>query len=398
MFEELTQYMATLHPISTHTHYLPESFFQDGYGLTKLLENSYCRRQWRGVSENASLEEYLRAIRHRGVFVWLERSLQQIYGIDEPLNAATYSMYDEEIKRTYQKNHSAPHAILQQKAKFQRMILDAHWNPGDNNGKPDFFAPTFRIDSFLTGLDPSATTYDGNNYLKLYGNRFCDFDSFFSEMEAIVSEKIAAGAVALKCAAAYDRGLDFALVSDADARAAYEKPASRRTAEDDKCFQDYTFLRLCRLAAKLNVPMQVHTGLAKMYRTNALQLQPMIAANPNTRFSLFHGSYPWTSDISGLAQAYPVNVLPDFVWLPLLSTEAAIRLLTELLDAGSIDCICWGDDTWTSEECYGAFLAMQFVLATVLSKKVEDGVMTKMEAFDVARRILVDNAKQIYAL
>ena len=58
--------------------------------------------------------------------------------------------------------------------------------------------------------------------------------------------------------------------------------------------------------------------------------------------------------------------------------------------------ICWGDDTWTSEENYGALMAAQHVIATVLSNKIENGYLLSSDAYELASNILCDNAKRIY--
>ena len=146
------------------------------------------------------------------------------------------------------------------------------------------------------------------------------------------------------------------------------------------------------------MPFQIHTGLGRLRRSNASLLQPVIEAFPDTKFVLFHGSYPWVDDILGLVHVYPGNVFPDLVWLPQISTDAAVRMLSELLDVTNAHSICWGDDSWTSEESYGSLLSAQHVIATVLSKKIREGSMSLSDAFETASNILRDNPKRLYKL
>ena len=142
------------------------------------------------------------------------------------------------------------------------------------------------------------------------------------------------------------------------------------------------------------MPIQIHTGLGLLRGSNAMQLQPLIDRNKDTTFLLMHGSYPWTSDIAGLAHVYP-NVWADLCWLPLISTTAAHRLLHELIDVCDANRVIWGCDTWTSEESYGARLAFFNVLTQVLCERVESGLMRQQDAKRYARAIMHDNASRL---
>jgi predicted TIM-barrel fold metal-dependent hydrolase len=167
---------------------------------------------------------------------------------------------------------------------------------------------------------------------------------------------------------------------------------------DIKAFQDYLFMKICEIAAELDVPIQIHTGLGRLTRSNAYLLQPLIEAFPMTKFVLLHGSYPWIDDILGLVHVYPKRVFPDLVWLPQISTEAAVRMLSELIEVTNSHSICWRDDSWTSKETYGSLLSAQHVLATVLSNKVHQGYMSLPDAQVLVANILRDNAKRLYKL
>ena len=127
--------------------------------------------------------------------------------------------------------------------------------------------------------------------------------------EVTVSE-IMAGAAVLKGALAYDRTLDFGLASRKQAERAFQADPEPG---DVKAFQDYIFDWICTVAAELNIPIQIHTGLAGMKGSNAMQLHPMISRHPKTKFLLMHGGYPWLDDVLGLAHTYP-NVWVDLSW------------------------------------------------------------------------------------
>jgi predicted TIM-barrel fold metal-dependent hydrolase len=88
----------------------------------------------------------------------------------------------------------------------------------------------------------------------------------------------------------------------------------------------------------------------------------LIRANPATKFSLMHASFPWCGDILAYLDMF-TNVYADVAWLPLLSPTAAEYVINQLIEVGTSERIVWGCDTWTSEESYGARLAMNEVLA-----------------------------------
>ncbi len=261
---------------------------------------------------------------------------------------------------------------------------------------PAFFAPAFRVDMFLVGYDREAKDRDGHNPLAAAGLEPMSMEAYAVFMREAIAAKARAGCVALKCTMAYDRGLDAAEAGRGLAEKAIQRGA-RATPEEIRAYQDYVLFELCRIAAELGLPMQFHTGLGSLARTNALWLLDLIAKNPATTFVLFHGGYPWLDDIMGLVHNFQ-NVHVDLCWLPLLAPSAARRLTHELIEVAAADRVCWGCDTWTSEESYGALLAMRHVLACTLGERIEDGLMTEAGARRVAGNILYENARRLYKL
>ena len=166
---------------------------------------------------------------------------------------------------------------------------------------------------------------------------------------------------------------------------------------DVKTFQDYLFFQICQMAAELDLPVQIHTGMGQGHRTNAAYLQPAIRNFPGTRFVLLHCSYPWIQDVSMLVDKYP-NVFPDLSMLPLISTGSGTTMLHELIERATLDRIFWGCDTWTAEESFGALLAFRHVLALTLADKVIAGYFTRADALLIIDAILFENPKRFYKL
>jgi predicted TIM-barrel fold metal-dependent hydrolase len=311
------------------------------------------------------------------------------------------------------------------------MILDAYWDPGSDNGFPQIYSPTFRVNAFHFGFSPLADDSDGNNPYSLYPHAFItDLDEYVAWMRGRIAAQKASGCVALKVPLAYDRGLDFSEVPAKQAQRAFARlaalvatlpikagqiPANRlfpsnapgpsqaagplpgAHPQDIKTFQDYILFKICETAAELDLPVQIHTGTGQGQRTNALQLDEAIQKNPETRFVLLHCSYPWIQDMGMLVIRYP-NIYPDLSMLPLFSSQACKAILHELIEAGAAGKLAWGCDTWTPEESFGSLMAFRHALCTVLAEKVTDGYFSLEDARLVIDGILFNNASNIYRL
>jgi predicted TIM-barrel fold metal-dependent hydrolase len=429
LYFELAAFIENLPKISTHCHQLPAKEYR-GFDLESLLRNSYVN--WCGVPWNSTAQSHhnlLEKVRFNSFFVWLQKSLQQLYGITAPLSGTTWQEWSERIQVAYQ-NPSHPRDVLTRRCLYRRMVLDAYWDPGSDNGFPDFFVPIFRINSFFFGYSPRATDHDGNNPYLLYPRPFIlDLDEYVAWVRDSILEHKASGCVALKIPLAYDRGLDFCEVSPDQARASFsnlvsayvkeplatmptgeervlpsnaQDPFSKQSltrinAQEIKEFQDHLFFQVCSIAAEEDMPIQIHTGMGQAHSTNASQLQGAIQRFPHTRFVLLHCSYPWIQDISMLVDKYP-NVSPDLSMLPIISTRASIAMLHDLIERSTSDRIAWGCDTWTPEESYAALLAFRHLLATALAEKVNEGYLSREDAVLLIKRILFDNPNSMYKL
>jgi hypothetical protein len=396
LYARLYDYISSKRIINTHSHHLQEEDFKN-FDLDSLITNSYVN--WCGVEFDKSREgraRFLHMVGTRSYFVWLQRALQELYKFNKPITPDNWTEISNLIKEAH-KNPGYHLDVLMKHCGYKKIILDAYWDPGSNNGFPELFVPTFRINMFLYSYDKNVSDHNGNNALLLYKREPKNIEEFISFMEEIIEKKKAQGCIALKSALAYDRSLAFRETSKKDAGRIFNRSGRDASAEDILLFQDYIFFEICRIAARLDLPLQCHTGLGELERTNAMQLREVIVKNPDTEFILFHGGYPWTDDICALIHRYP-NVYVDLCWLPLISPSAAERLIHELLEVGNAYKIMWGCDTWTSEESYAALLAFRHVLSNVMSKKVEDGYLSMEEAFSIIDRVTFINASELYRI
>lgn len=394
LYRDLLEYLSTKPVINTHSHHLYDEYF-DQFDLDKLLRSSYL--DWCGVTFSETLEskaDFLAKVRYNSYFVWLHKAMQDLFGFSEPLTAGNWDKVSRQVQEAY-RDGNRRFGILSERCVYEKSILDAHWAPGSDNGHPDLFAPAYRINKFFYGYSSEARDPGGN--VPMPACDIKDIDKYVAFMREEVARRKQTGCVALKCSVAYGRSIDFVEVPKDRAQVAFGHPGYAVTAEDIKAFQDYVFFEICKLAAELGLPLQCHAGSGVLRKTNALWLQEAIEQNPEVRFVVLHCGYPWLDDVCGLLNKYP-NVYPDLCWLPILSTSAAQRILDELIEVGTADKVCWGCDTWTAEESYGALLAVRHVLAVVLAGKVETGYLSRDDAEAIAANILSKNARALYRL
>jgi len=318
--------------------------------------------------------------------------------VPEALSAESFSLFDKKIREAHEKDKDYHMHLLKEACRYDRAILDAYWDTGSDDGHPEFFNTTFRIDCYMLAYDKEKTDQNDTNAFLMFGAEFENIDSVTDHIYAKLIEGKQKGVVAIKCASAYDRSLDFNIVTKEQARRVFEVSREKRREEDEKAFQDYLFHEVCELAGEMNIPFQVHTGLGALDKTNAMQLLPAIRAHADTKFVLFHGGYPWTDDILGLAHLYPRQIFPDLCWLPLISPGKAIKFVSEIVDIISDGALCWGCDTWTSEESYGALLAARDVFAKAFSLKIEDGYFSFNDACNYINGIMNKNVKELYGI
>jgi len=400
LHQELESELAEAPIVSTHEHHrLLEA--GETVDLAYLFENSYV--SWCGGTfgdDEASRAAFLDKVGVNSYFRWLQRALQELYGFDEPITAQNWQTLSDRVSWGHQ-GREWFFEILRDRAHIERAVLDTYWSPGSHNGYPEFYAPTLRINMFLFGYARDARDHNGNSPFEFLASQAIEaktFDDYLEGIDLTIRRYKAHGAVALKSALAYDRDLAFGGPDLAKAARVFAKRDDAVTPKQARQFGNAMFWHIAGLAGQHDLPFQNHVGLGLLPGSDPMHLVPVIEAHPQTTFVLFHGGYPWTSQVGALCHNYD-NVYLDLVWLPLISTAAAVRALDEWIEvARTSDRIAWGGDCWTAEETYGAALAARWVVSRVLARKVADGYLDLAVARRLANRILRDNAKALYGL
>jgi predicted TIM-barrel fold metal-dependent hydrolase len=165
-----------------------------------------------------------------------------------------------------------------------------------------------------------------------------------------------------------------------------------------KPVQDTLFWSAFGLAGELGLPVQVHSGLEFMqpWDGRPSALIPSLIRFPETRFVLFHGSYPHMAELTGLAKSFS-NVYLDLAWFHLVSRHQARMWLAEWLDVLPHNKImAFGGDAFLFfGVCSHLELARDNV-AAVLAARVAEGFCDLDEAEHTARLLFHDNARQVF--
>ena len=221
-------------------------------------------------------------------------------------------------------------------------------------------------------------------------------DDYLAAMEHWRRAGKAAGGVCLKSTVAYERTLLFEMVDKERAAGIFGRPESQLSEAEVKHFEDFIMWRLAELSARLELPFQIHTGHARIQGSNPMNLLNLIKANPQTKFILFHGGYPWIGETGAIMQRQGRHVWIDTVWLPTISYTMAKRADQEFLEVMPSNRLMWGADVHHVEGVYGATEFTRRCLAEALAEKVERGELREEDARRIGRQILHDNALVLF--
>ncbi|MCC7105812.1 MAG: amidohydrolase family protein, partial [Chloroflexi bacterium] len=175
--------------------------------------------------------------------------------------------------------------------------------------------------------------------------------------------------------------------------------AGRQARLTSKPLLDPLLLVAAEWASERAVPLQLHSGVGDrdldLRLANPMHLRPALEDGPLARAPvvLLHASYPYTREASYLAAVYP-NVYVDLSEAtPLLTGPTLARLMEELLALAPVTKVLYGSDAWGVPEWFWlAARAARRALAVATAWLPAD------EAAWLARRVLAENARELYRL
>jgi len=324
---------------------------------------------------------------------------RDLYGMDfETLTLEQARALNARIEKNFG-NPDWTEEVLRRRAHTELIVVDSFVMPREVRDHQPFAVSACNVRWLVNGFHPSEfaklPAEDPYAFAAARKLPVTSLDEYMAVIDRIIAEAKQAGAICLKNQSAYDRTLQFERVSKQQAEQAFGKPRGELAPSQVKAFQDYVFWRLAELAAKYDMPFQIHTGHARIEGSNPMNLVELIQANPRTRFILFHGGFPWVGETGMIALKYP-NVWVDAVWLPVLSHTMGKRALQEWLDMFSSNRILWGSDMFTVEGTYGTTMYTRQCITEALAVKVINQELREEDAVFIGRQILRENALELF--
>jgi hypothetical protein len=380
------------------SHYFNRDLISAGMpkeDMTKVLDASLpVMERWR------LCEPYWALCRHTGYGRALDKAVQAVYGLPR-IDGSSVEALDEAFRRGLTSG-SHYELVLKQKSRILISLLDS-----DLDCDRRYFRSMLRLDEFIL---PKLFS-DIEKVQRTLGAPVHSFTDWLDGCEALIDRACEAGAVGFKTAMAYERSL---LVEDGSYQEAercfrefwrnsHLPDWAVRPVQPSKAYQDYMLHHILRRVAKRDMTVQVHTGMQEgngnlLQNANPSQLCGLLLRYPDVRFVLMHIGYPYQLELSAIGKMFP-NAFLDMCWAHIISPNASRLALREWLDAVPANKICafGGDYLFVDGVCGHQALAREDVSAALASKVCED-LMDVDEAFEIARRLFVQNPYDIFRL
>jgi predicted TIM-barrel fold metal-dependent hydrolase len=217
------------------------------------------------------------------------------------------------------------------------------------------------------------------------------------------------GAVAVKFEAAYLRALDFAPASESAAAAVYARYRNAGVAakSEYKLLQDYLFHVIAAQAGRLGMAVHIHTGAGcggyfQLGGANPLLLEADLddPTLRTTNFVLLHAGWPFTREVAFMTGKPNVYADTSEGWM--ISPRELSQYLRGWLEWYP-EHVLFGTDLYElSPEIGWEVVGWQtnqggrWALALALTAMMNDGLITRARALDLAHMVLHDNAAQLY--
>lgn len=307
---------------------------------------------------------------------------------------------------------------LQDEATYTRILDEAHIVARVEDCWPDVKAvvkgcfkpsPYGRLAISLPGYHQVCSYTAVQQLVAPLGETVTSLDEYLDACRRIFEAHKAVGAVTFKDQSAYTRPLDFGNPTRAEAEGVFnwfmEDPRRSASYPDGvRPLDDYLWHAFMRMAADMDLPVQIHTGHMAGIRndiakTNAVHLTRTIELHRDVRFDLFHANWPYDGEFIYLGKNYP-NVSLDFCWANIIDPIYCQRLFQQVLSAvphGKVH--GYGSDYGGSVDRAWAHASIaRDNIAIALADLVEMDYLTLDEAQEVAYGWLFANANAYFRL
>ncbi len=400
--------------VDTHEHLMPEKerqkqqidffYFFSHYASSDLVSAGMDPQTLEEIrnpqkSQEArwnKLASYWLAIRNTTYARALMIAARDLFGIQD-INEKTWRELSARISASNREGWYRE--VLKQKARIEISLCDLETTDVDR----EFFAPVMRFDSFIM----VSTRVELEQLERRTGIAIHSLEGLLRALDIAFEKVVSGGAVGVKSGLAYERILRYNKVTGYQAEKVFNRlfghPGEGISRREGRPLQDYMMHQVIQRAISNNLPIQIHTGLQEGNANIITNAHPAHLVNlfldyREAKFDIFHGSYPYCSELAVLAKNFP-NVYVDMSWLHIISPSAAHRALHEWVETVPGNKIfAFGGDYIFVEGAYAHSRIAREVVSRVLTEKVKEGYLDEKEAVNLAWRILRENPLQIYRL
>jgi len=215
--------------------------------------------------------------------------------------------------------------------------------------------------------------------------------------------------VGLKSIIAYRTGLMVRRVPIEQAKRDFEDAKNGRAeiawfGPKVKALRDHMLIRALELSIELDVPMQIHTGVGDsdivLDQCNPALMYELLKDEKvrHATVVLVHGGFPDSQNAAFMASVLP-NVFLDFsLTVPFLNPLSQDRLL-EILQIAPASKIMYGSDGFGLPEIFWLGVKVgKVTLEQCFNVLLEKGAFDEGEIERMARRVLFENANEIYRI
>jgi len=429
-YQEIRKHIDSIRLIDTHEHLPPESErvnkvvdvlsqFYLHYASSDLVSAGMSPEDLVYIKDTkipldyrwAIFEPWWEKIRNTGYSRCMEIAARDLYGVDG-INSETYKQLS---RKMMERNKEGLYKwVLHEKAGIDVCVLDTLREDYDIDS--DLFVPVLRVSEYASPRNKKDLEVLG----KQFGNPIHNLGDYVNLVKGRF-DALEGRVAAIKIALAYDRSIFFEKRTFNEAEESLNKIFKTKGfswspiegteynelvqdgpgREELLPLQDYLVHLSIQEASRRGLPIQIHTGLHEGNKNIISNSNPELLVNlfleyGEAKFDIFHGSWPYSSQLSALAKNFQ-NVYIDMCWMHIISPSRAMSALDEWLDEVPVNKIMgFGGDFLCVEGSYGHSVMARDNVARVLAKKVDDGVYVMDEAKKYANWILRDNPKKLF--
>jgi len=422
-YQVIKQAIDRIKVINAHEHqHWPEEYGDFEFGFYHVLATTYLSSDIQSAGglfgdmnefDSLTMDELwsrvgdgLNYSRNTSYYNHFIKGLQKLYGFNDMyFTKENIGVLNSQIKENYLNYEDWLDSAFN-KAGFDLMFVDQYWNPFNCELDERYYALVFHVNPLV--MQASSRPEKGEEKPSLYkyayeeGFDIMNIDDYLAFCDYQFRKNVDHNAVCVKNSMAYSRSLDYEDVPYEVAQSLFKKSSASLTPEEEKKIQDFMFHWIIKKSIEYDLPIQIHTGYLAgngnvLDNGKPVKLNNLFLQYPAAKFILFHGGYPWTGEYAAYGKMFP-NVYLDIVWLPQITREHAILALDEMLDCVPYNKFFWGGDCGLIEESVGSLEYGKEVLAEVLTKRINRGLMTMEVAMDIAERMFRENAIDVFQL